>query len=208
MLATNTSKETLLSVANPTTGLSLTQTRKVFQALAFAAHKHRDQRRKDAGASPYINHPIALADILVNEGDVTDHVVLCAAILHDTIEDTETSYDELVRAFGREIADVVAEVTDDKALDPAVRKALQIDHAAHASPRAKLVKLADKTCNLRDLAATPPLEWTIERRQEYFDWSKRVIEGVRGTNAQLEAAFDAAFTARGSARVSSATSGS
>jgi len=192
MLTINTSKETLLSISNPPTGLSFTQTRKVFQALAFAAHKHRDQRRKDAGASPYINHPIALADILVNEGGVTDHVVLCAAILHDTIEDTETTYEELVDAFGREIADVVAEVTDDKSLLKAERKLLQIEHAAHASPRAKLVKLADKTCNLRDIATTPPADWSEERRREYFEWAKQVVAGVRGANPALEAAFDKA----------------
>lgn len=186
-----------MSVSNPTTGLSFTQTRKVFQALAFAAHKHRDQRRKDAGASPYINHPIALADILVNEGGITDHVVLCAAILHDTIEDTETTYEELVVAFGREIADVVAEVTDDKSLDKAERKLLQIEHAAHASSRAKLVKLADKTCNLRDIATTPPADWSEQRRREYFDWAKKVVAGVRGANAALEAAFDKAAMANG-----------
>jgi guanosine-3',5'-bis(diphosphate) 3'-pyrophosphohydrolase len=196
MLAINTSKETLLSVTNPTTGLSFTQTRKVFQALAFAAHKHRDQRRKDAGASPYINHPIALADILVNEGGIIDHVVLCAAILHDTIEDTETTYEELVVAFGPEIADVVAEVTDDKSLDKAVRKQLQIEHAAHASVRAKLVKLADKTCNLRDIAATPPADWSDERRLGYFDWAEQVVAGIRGANGALEAAFDKALSAR------------
>jgi guanosine-3',5'-bis(diphosphate) 3'-pyrophosphohydrolase len=195
MLAINTSKETLLSVSNPTTGLSFTQTRKVFQALTFAAQKHRDQRRKDAGASPYINHPIALADILVNEGGVTDHIALCAAILHDTIEDTETTYEELVVAFGPEIADVVAEVTDDKSLDKAERKLLQIEHAAHASPRAKLVKLADKTCNLRDIATTPPADWSDQRRREYFEWAKKVVAGVRGSNAALEAAFDGACLA-------------
>jgi len=189
MLLSNTSKETLLTALNPTIGLSFTETRKVFQALAFAAHKHRDQRRKDEGASPYINHPIALADILVNEGGVTDHVVLCAAILHDTIEDTETTYEELVGAFGTDIADVVREVTDDKSLDKAERKLLQIEHAAHASRRAKLVKLADKTCNLRDLAATPPADWSDERRREYFDWAQKVVAGVRGSNAALEAAF-------------------
>jgi guanosine-3',5'-bis(diphosphate) 3'-pyrophosphohydrolase len=197
MLAINTSEETLLSTSNPTTGLSFTQTRKLFQALAFAAHKHRDQRRKDAGASPYINHPIALADILVNEGGVTDHVVLCAAILHDTIEDTETTYEELVGTFGCEIADVVAEVTDDRSLHWQDRKQLEIEHAAHASSPAKLVKLADKTCNLRDLAATPPPEWSDIRRQEYFDWAKKVVAGVRGNNAALDAAFDKA-SGRGS----------
>jgi guanosine-3',5'-bis(diphosphate) 3'-pyrophosphohydrolase len=119
-----------LTASNPTIGLSFNETRSVFQALAFAAHKHRDQRRKNADASPYINHPIALADLLVNEGGITDHVVLCAAILHDTIEDTETTYEELVTIFGREIADVVQEMTDNKLLEPTLRKQLQIDHAA------------------------------------------------------------------------------
>jgi guanosine-3',5'-bis(diphosphate) 3'-pyrophosphohydrolase len=128
-------------------------------------------------------------------GGIIDHVVLCAAILHDTIEDTETSYDELVAAFGREIAEVVAEVTDDKSLHWTDRKQFQIEHAAYASPRAKLVKLADKTCNLRDLAATPPPEWSDERRREYLSWSKKVIVGVRGINPALEAAFDAACRA-------------
>jgi guanosine-3',5'-bis(diphosphate) 3'-pyrophosphohydrolase len=196
MLMMKISKEMLLSASSTTIGLSYTETRKVFQALAFAAHKHRDQRRKDVGASPYINHPIALADILVNEGGVTDHVVLCAAILNDTIEDTETTYEELVGAFGRDIADVVAEVTDDKTLEKSERKSLQIEHAAHASPRAKLVKLADKTCNLRDLTVTPPAEWSDKRRREYFNWAEQVVAGVRGTNVALEAAFDAAAEAR------------
>ncbi|NJC10156.1 HD domain-containing protein [Polymorphobacter fuscus] len=102
------------------------------------------------------------------------------------------SYEELVGAFGREIADVVAEVTDEKSLDKAERKLLQIEHAARASPRAKLVKLADKTCNLRDLATTPPADWSDERRWEYFEWAKKVVAGVRGSNTGLEAAFDKA----------------
>lgn len=181
-----------MSALNPIIGLSYTETRKLFQALAFAADKHRDQRRKDAGTSPYINHPIALANILVNEGGITDCVVLCAAILHDTIEDTNTTHAELVAIFGREIADVVAEVTDDKALDAPIRKTMQIEHAVHASPRAKLVKLADKTCNLRDLAATPPVDWPDARRADYVSWAKQVVAGLRGTNAALEAAFDRA----------------
>src|SRR5437764_14113691 len=111
----------------------------LLKALAFAAHKHRDQRRKDAEASPYINHPIALADVLVNEGGVTDFEVLCAALLHDTVEDTATTHEELVDAFGSRIARIVAEVTDDKALPKAVRKRLQIEHAASLSREAKLV---------------------------------------------------------------------
>ena len=168
----------------------------LLKALAFAAHKHRDQRRKDADASPYINHPIALADVLVNEGGVTDVEVLCAALLHDTVEDTATTPQELVDAFGSRIARIVAEVTDDKRLPKAERKRLQIEHAPHLSREAKLVKLADKLCNLRDVAERPPAEWSLERRQEYFDWARQVIDGLRGAHPRLEAAFDAAYASR------------
>ena len=168
----------------------------LLKALAFAAHKHRDQRRKDAEASPYINHPIALADVLVNEGGVTDIEVLCAALLHDTLEDTATTPAELADAFGERIAGIVAEVTDDTALPKAERKRLQVEHAGSLSPQARLVKLADKICNLRDVALRPPASWDLERRREYFEWAKRVVDGLRGVNPALEAAFDAAYGMR------------
>ena len=165
----------------------------LLKALAFAAHKHRDQRRKDAEASPYINHPIALADVLINEGGVTDTEVLCAALLHDTVEDTATTHEELANAFGSRIARIVAEVTDDQRLSKAERKRLQIEHAPKISHEAKLVKLADKLVNLRDVAERPPAKWDLERRREYFDWAKQVIGGLRGAHSKLEAAFDAAY---------------
>ena len=165
----------------------------LIRAIAFAADKHRKQRRKDADASPYINHPIALASVLSAEGGIEDQRVLIAAILHDTIEDTDTSYDELVQWFGEEIARIVAEVTDDKSLPKAERKRLQIEHAAHISHEAKLVKLADKICNLRDILATPPADWTEERKREYFDWAKRVVDEMRGAHAELECIFDETY---------------
>jgi GTP diphosphokinase / guanosine-3',5'-bis(diphosphate) 3'-diphosphatase len=171
----------------------------ILHALEFAAHKHRDQRRKDVHASPYINHPIALANILVNEADIHDPEVICAALLHDTIEDTETTAEELAAEFGAVIRDIVLEVTDDQLLQKAERKRLQIEHAAHASPKAKLVKLADKISNLRDIASSPPANWSLARQQEYFDWAKAVIDRVRGANAKLEAAFDRAYARRPSA---------
>jgi guanosine-3',5'-bis(diphosphate) 3'-pyrophosphohydrolase len=148
------------------------------KAIAFAAEKHRNQRRKDADASPYINHPIALA----NEGGVSDATVLCAAVLHDTIEDTETSEDELTAAFGSKVSSVVLEVTDDKSLEKHVRKQRQIEHAPNISAEAKLVKLADKICNLRDILASPPTSWSTERKQAYFDWANKVVAGVRGVH--------------------------
>src|SRR6266850_1470042 len=168
----------------------------LLKALAFAAHKHRDQRRKDAESSPYINHPIALADVLINEGGVTDVEVLCAALLHDTVEDTATTHEELVNAFGSRIARIVAEVTDDKRLPKAERKRLQVEHAPTLSPEARLVKLADKLCNLRDVAERPPAKWDLERRREYFDWARQVVDGLRGVHPRLEAAFDAAYKTR------------
>ena len=149
--------------------------------------------RKDAEASPYINHPIALADVLVNEGGVTDAPVIAAALLHDTVEDTDTRPQELAEAFGPRIAGIVAEVTDDKALPKAERKRLQVEHAASISREAKLVKLADKICNLRDVAQRPPAGWDLARRREYFDWAKSVVDRLRGVHPVLEAAFDAAY---------------
>jgi guanosine-3',5'-bis(diphosphate) 3'-pyrophosphohydrolase len=168
----------------------------VLKAAGFAAWKHKDQRRKDAGASPYINHPIALARVLRDEGDVADPVVLAAALLHDTLEDTETSYEELRGKFGDEIADIVLEVTDTKWLSKAVRKRLQISKAGHATQSAKLVKLADKICNLRDIIASPPASWSVQRKREYFDWAKAVIDQIRGTNPKLEQRFDTLYRQR------------
>ena len=160
------------------------------KAVAFAADKHRTQRRKDADASPYINHPIALANVLANEGGITDVVVLSAAVLHDTIEDTNTTAEELTAIFGPKITATVLDVTDDKALDKHVRKQRQIEHAPHISREAKLVKLADKICNLRDILASPPADWSPERKQGYFDWAAKVVAGVRGVHPELEAVLD------------------
>lgn len=165
----------------------------VLKAAAFAAEKHRCQRRKDAEASPYINHPLALAHILASEGGISDPVVLVAALLHDTVEDTETSLDELRDEFGTDVASVVAEVTDDKSLPKDERKRLQVVKAASKSDAAKLVKLADKISNLRDIAATPPADWSRERRLAYFQWAREVVAGLRGVNPALEQAFDEAF---------------
>lgn len=165
----------------------------ILKAAAFAAEKHVNQRRKDACASPYINHPIMLANVLANKGGVTDPVTICAALLHDTVEDTETTWDELQQEFGIQITDVVREVTDDKSLPKAERKRLQIEHAATVSSHAKLVKLADKICNLHDIANTPPADWSVERKHEYFNWAKQVVDRLRGENEMLEMVFDAAY---------------
>lgn len=166
----------------------------LIRAVHFAADKHRLQRRKDAEASPYINHPVAVAHLLSEQGGVTDLITLQAAILHDTIEDTNTSHDELVRSFGREVADVVLEVTDDKSIpERAERKRLQLVNAPKKSARAALVKLADKTCNLRDIRATPPASWSLERRREYFEWAGKVVDALPAVSPPLKEAFNASF---------------
>jgi guanosine-3',5'-bis(diphosphate) 3'-pyrophosphohydrolase len=168
----------------------------VLRAAQFAAMKHRNQRRMDKEATPYINHPLALANVLWHEGRIRDARIIAAALLHDTVEDTRTTRAELARAFGKPIAAVVAEVTDNKRLDKRTRKRLQVEHAPQLSPSAKLVKLADKICNLRDLAASPPGDWSLARRREYFDWAKQVVDALRGENRRLERVFDRTYRAR------------
>lgn len=175
-------------------------TGELLHALEFAAAKHRDQRRKDAAASPYINHPLAVVKLLWDHG-VRERVPLLAAILHDTIEDTATTREELVAVFGEDVAACVCEVTDDKTLPKDRRKQLQIEHGPHLSTHAKLVKLADKTANLTDMNDSPPHKWTPERRAEYYVWAHRVVAGIRGTNAGLEAAFDAQYARRAIQRI-------
>ncbi|WP_220635641.1 HD domain-containing protein [Georgfuchsia toluolica] len=170
--------------------------KRLIKSLAFASNKHRNQRRKDVAASPYINHPIALADVLANEGDVEDERVLMAAVLHDTIEDTETTEQELVEEFGPEVVAIVLDVTDDKSLPKAERKRLQVEHSSAISSGAKLVKLADMICNLRDILTGPPADWSVERQQEYFDWAKAVVEGLRGVHPELERVFDKVYRER------------
>jgi guanosine-3',5'-bis(diphosphate) 3'-pyrophosphohydrolase len=162
---------------------------RVLSAATFAAERHRDQRRKGKDASPYINHPLALASLLAERG-VRDPTVLMAALLHDTVEDTATTFEDIERAFGAEVAGIVREVTDDKRLSKAERKRLQIEHAAHLSCPAMLVKLADKICNLRDVVVSPPADWTQQRKREYFDWAKAVVDRMRGVHPELEALFD------------------
>ncbi|MDR0587467.1 MAG: HD domain-containing protein [Burkholderiales bacterium] len=171
----------------------------ILKAALFAAGKHKNQRRKGIDAEPYINHPLALATLLANEGGVTNVNVLCAALLHDTIEDTKTTPEELQELFGDAITAIVLEVTDDKSLTKKERKQMQIEHAKHASAEAKLVKLADKICNLNDILVSPPAHWPLERIREYFDWSNLVVAGVRHVHPGLAERFDALYAQKPSA---------
>lgn len=166
------------------------QIAKIIEAASFSAKKHRFQTRKGAASEPYINHPLEVANILASIGGVTDLEILLAAILHDTIEDTETTAEEITERFGSRVCNMVLEVTDDKSLPKAERKQKQIEHAPYLSPGAKQVKLADKISNITDVVENPPKEWTEQRRREYVDWGVNVIAGLRGANPALERHFD------------------
>uniref|UniRef100_A0A6I8NEF5 Guanosine-3',5'-bis(diphosphate) 3'-pyrophosphohydrolase MESH1 n=2 Tax=Ornithorhynchus anatinus TaxID=9258 RepID=A0A6I8NEF5_ORNAN len=168
----------------------------LLDAADFAAQKHRQQRRKDPEGTPYINHPIGVARILSHEAGVTDVQVLQAALLHDTLEDTDTTAEELERRFGARVRLLVQEVTDDKELPKAERKRRQVEGAGRGSPGAKLLRLADKLHNLRDLRRCAPVGWSEQRVQEYFEWAAQVVRGLRGTNPQMEAALRQLFEER------------
>jgi len=169
---------------------------RVISAANFAAIKHKTQKRKDPEGTPYINHPLGVAHILTQAG-ITDSEVIIAAILHDTVEDTDTSLEEVEAEFGKRVRDIVDEVSDDKNLAKEERKRLQIVHAPHKSSQAKLVKLADKLYNLRDLERATPSGWSGQRKQEYFVWAAKVVRGLRGSCDSIEKMLDQIFQRNG-----------
>jgi len=160
-----------------------------FSALRFCAQRHCHQTRKDAERTPYFNHPVEVAELIWRVGGVHDLTILSAALLHDIIEDTVTEPAEIRELFGDEVLSLVLEVSDDKTLPKDKRKELQVIHAPGLSHGAKLIKLADKICNARDVIFSPPSGWQIERRREYLDWAERVVRGMGKVNARLEEQF-------------------
>ena len=161
---------------------------RLLEAAWFAAQRHANQRRKNEAATPYINHPLEVAAHLSRVGNIIDEEVLIAALLHDTIEDTDTTAEELEQLFGARVTRIVLECTDDKTLPKAERKRLQIVNAPHKSDEAKQVKIADKTCNLESILADPPFGWDVDRQREYFSWAEAVVAGLLGTNPALDQA--------------------
>jgi GTP diphosphokinase / guanosine-3',5'-bis(diphosphate) 3'-diphosphatase len=161
----------------------------LLMAMEFAAEKHKYQRRKGFNEVPYINHPIKVANLLFHTGKIYEKTTILAAILHDVLEDTESSEYELLTLFGSDVVQVVKEVTDDMTLSYEERKRLQIIHAPNLSANAKVIKIADKICNMRDIISYP-LDWTLERKLSYFEWADKVVQGCRGINFPLEKEFD------------------
>jgi GTP diphosphokinase / guanosine-3',5'-bis(diphosphate) 3'-diphosphatase len=169
----------------------------MFMALEMAATRHKDQFRKGKSRTPYINHPIQLANILINEGGEEDPILIIGAILHDVVEDTVKNGKEMIElkhqiseAFGEDVLKLVEEVTDDNSLRKEERKRLQVEHAPFISQRAKKLKLADKISNLREIINDPPIFWKKKRIQDYFTWAEEVGKGLRGVNDSLEMALD------------------
>jgi len=165
----------------------------ISRALDYAARKHVSQRRKGVAQEPYINHLAEVAHLLAVATGGSDTNLIIAGLLHDCIEDQGVTYAELVALFGADVADLVRDVTDDKTLLKAERKRLQVAHAPHKSDRAKMLKIADKTSNLRALAVSPPKGWDEQRIRDYYAWAQAVVAGCRGVNAFLEAKFDEAW---------------
>jgi (p)ppGpp synthase/HD superfamily hydrolase len=164
--------------------------RQVLAAATFAAEKHADQRRKGAAAEPYVNHLLEVAHLVSESLTEPDTNVVVAALLHDVVEDTAVTKDEVAARFGEDVADLVAEVTDDKSLLKAERKRLQVVNAPKKTARAQIIKLADKVSNLRAILHSPPAGWSIERQREYFDWAKQVVDGLTSPPAALKSEFD------------------
>ena len=161
----------------------------ILKAAQFAAEKHRDQRRKDKHASPYIIHPISVALEIAQIGGVDDPEILAAALLHDTLEDTDTKPEELEAKFGKKVCEYVLDVTDDKTLPKDERKRRQIEHAKKISKGAALIKLGDKISNVTDVINNPPVDWDINRRKEYLDWAEKVIDNCPKVNDKMENKF-------------------
>ena len=166
---------------------------RILDAAMFAAEKHSAQKRKGAAAEPYVNHVIEVAQLVAGSSDQLDANLVMAALLHDTIEDTNTTREELEREFGSDVAALVLEMTDDKSLPKEVRKELQVQNAAHKSVRGQVIKLADKISNLRSLLASPPANWNDERKRQYFAWARRVVDSLSAPNPILKAEFDRTY---------------
>ena len=166
---------------------------RILAAAMFAAEKHAAQKRKGAAAEPYINHLIEVAQLIAGSSEWLDTNLVMAGFLHDTIEDTGATAEELDRAFGSDVTALVIEVTDDKSLPKEIRKALQVENAPHKSVRAQVIKLADKISNLRAILASPPASWSSERKHEYIVWAHRVVSALRAPNPILKAGFDRTF---------------
>lgn len=162
----------------------------ICSGIDFAAEKHRLQTRKNKEKTPYISHPLGVAYNLMEIGDVRESSIIVGALLHDTVEDTQTTFEEIENKFGKQVASLVKEVTDDKSLAQEARKRLQVINAAHKSKGAAQIKLADKLFNLNDLFNNPPADWTQTRIDRYYEWAQSVVDRLPKANDKLQDAIE------------------
>src|SRR5258708_16722534 len=165
----------------------------ILAAARYAAAKHASQKRKGVAEEPYVNHLLEVAELIAGSSEVLDTELVMAGLLHDTIEDTGVTRQELEQLFGNDVASLVVEVTDDKSLPQEMRKSLQVQNAGKKSARAPTLKLADKISNLRSMLASPPADWSLQRRRQYFEWAGQVVAGLSAPNSLLKAEFDKTY---------------
>jgi len=173
--------------------ISISAVQRILEAAQFAARHHATQKRKGEAREPYINHLIEVAELIVSNSDLLDTNLVMAAFLHDVVEDTAVTPQELEQRFGHDVLSLVMEVTDDKSLPKEMRKAKQIENAHQQSPRAQILKLADKISNLRALLSSPPANWSVQRKLEYFEWARAVVSRLTDPNPALKAEFDRTY---------------
>lgn len=166
---------------------------KLLLALEYANKMHAGQTRRDLAATPYIIHPLQVCSNLWHIGQVRNANILMAALLHDTLEDTKATAEELEKLFGTRVCITVQEVTNDPALNSEQNKQRQIDHISFMSQDARLVKLADRLANIADLSQSTP-NWLPEKIERYFEWGSKLLFGLQGTNTALEKALSQALT--------------
>jgi len=169
------------------------EVQRILAAAHFAAEHHKGQKRKGEAGEPYINHLIEVAELIATSSDLLDTNLVMAGFLHDTVEDTDVTPQELEQRFGKDVASLVMEVTDDKSLPKEQRKVLQVQTAHKKSVRAQTLKLADKISNLRALLSTPPANWPAQRKRDYFLWAREVVSRLTQPNLILKAEFERTF---------------
>ncbi len=182
--------EGLLAAFQKEKSMTAQEIQEICSGVSFAAEKHRFQTRKNKEKTAYISHPIGVAYHLVDIGEVREISIIIGALLHDTVEDTQTTFEEIENKFGKQVASLVREVTDDKSLSREARQRLQVINASHKSKGAAQIKLADKLFNLSDLYNNPPPDWTQTRIDRYYEWAQSVVDRLPASNDKLHEAVE------------------
>jgi len=160
----------------------------VLGAAIFATEKHKSQVRSNEKKTPYIIHPIEVADLVMKIGHVYDKDVLITALLHDVMDDTQTTYEQITSLYGTKVSSYLEEMTSKQGLSLKEQKKQQIMQAFRQNPSVAIIKLSDKLSNLKTLATSPPPSWSRDRIDQYFQWAQTVIENLPESNQLLKKA--------------------